>query len=49
MPRAQVSVIKRQREQAKRERQQRKAERREQRKNEKTTESDIEAPPEAEV
>lgn len=33
MPRAQVSVVKRQREQAKRERQQRKAEKRAQRKN----------------
>jgi hypothetical protein len=50
MPRPQVSVIKRQREQAKRERQERKAERKAQRKNEKGTGSDIdmiETPPEA--
>ncbi|HUP62362.1 MAG TPA: hypothetical protein VNA69_18300 [Thermoanaerobaculia bacterium] len=39
MPRTQVSVVKRQREQAKRERQQRKAEKRAQRKNDKGTES----------
>ena len=38
MPRTQVSVVKRQREQAKRERQQRKAEKRAQRKNDKGSE-----------